>query len=128
MSQPLKFSQPTKPVKISPPHIMLKLPLTTPPRLFGTTTLPSSPRTPRWMLSQQLSAHQKLQLSHLFQICHGLQLLTLVASSKLPSKPNSRKQTPVHSAQPPNQPPTPGGYLLMPLNPSVDGDPGPLRS
>lgn len=127
-SQPPKSNLFIKLVQISPPPTTLRSATTTPPRPSGTTTLPSSARTPRWTLSPPHSAHQKLQPSHHFQTSHGLQQHTLVTSSKPPSKMPTSNLTQVSGALPPNQPPTNSGPPSIPPNPSVDGEPGPPRS
>ena len=56
---------------------LLKLLLMLLLKQLGTLMLPFSKKMQRWTLLPQLSHHQKHQLYHHFQTCHGLQHLTL---------------------------------------------------
>jgi hypothetical protein len=79
-------------------------------------------RMPKWTLSQQHSAHQKPQLSHLFQTCHGHQHLTPVSINKQLKQPEDWHQILEFMILQLNQMPMNSGHLLMLLNPLVDGD------
>lgn len=85
-------SQPPYTPKVRPfrHHTAPPSPLTTPPRPPGMPTLPSSRRTANKTLSPPPSAHQKPQLFHHFQTCHGNQPLMPVTSSRPQPRPVSR--------------------------------------
>jgi hypothetical protein len=67
-------------------HTPLKLLLMQLLKLHGTLMLLFLRRMPRWMPLPQPSLHQKLQLFHHFQTCHGLHQLTVDILNKLHSK------------------------------------------
>jgi len=129
MSQLQAYNQLIQPAQLLQPVTMLNKSHTTPLRLFGTIMLLFFQRMPKWTLSQQHSAHQKPQPSHLFQTCHGHQHLTPVQWNKqLYKLPILIITLVLHFLLQLNQQPICSGHLLMLPNLLVDGDLSLLRS